>query len=256
MYRSSSSNFSGNNNKYPSISALQDDIDREEVNSVLDKARAIRRQDVKMSSDALARIRNTEQTAEGTLVMLDSQSERMHKANADINVAKAESKVINEQIDELKRLDKWFSFRNPFKSKKSVKKLEEAKKQAQIEERMREDDETRKSRFESQSRLDETRRHTNRINQYEQTRRMDQLKHSDENNSGELELLDENDKHDESVIDANLDEIGMVARRLKMMASTMSTELDHQNQLIDKLGRNAEDMNVRVGIASHRIRKY
>ncbi len=68
-------------------------------------------------------------------------------------------------------------------------------------------------------------------------------------------MYDEEDRTAEAEINANLDEIGGMAGRLKQMAVDMNDELKYQNQLIDDVGGRAEKINERLNHMNRKVKK-
>jgi hypothetical protein len=59
----------------------------QDTQQILSEAKQIRNQSLDVSRDAVYRLRQTEESAQRSLVMLDSQSEKLLKAQSDLNLA-------------------------------------------------------------------------------------------------------------------------------------------------------------------------
>lgn len=221
------------------VSPLQD---------VLNQTKTIRNESRDLTRDAVSRLLNTEESAINSMSNLGAQSNKLHKSKRDMDLAKAHEKTAEEQMRELKRLGKFFAFKNPFRKNRDKRLLQ---KQMEISdaERRREEEETRRSELESKQRL----RLNN--NSTDESRKLRQQEYSG-NAKMDSDLYDEEDLAAEAEISANLDEIGDVTSRLKQMALTMNDELGHQNKLISTLDTRAGEAGVRINQINMRVNKH
>jgi hypothetical protein len=92
-----------------------------ELKDILARTKDTRFQSRDLTRDALSRLRETQSVAERTMVQLDSQSERIERAGRDLDLASQHGKVAEQQVKDLKRANKFLSFRNPFRKDRERK---------------------------------------------------------------------------------------------------------------------------------------
>jgi len=83
---SSSRNSAGRNNDNHRMHREYEPSEQD-TQQILSEAKQIRNQSLDVSRDAVYRLRQTEESAQRSLVMLDSQSEKLLKAQSDLNLA-------------------------------------------------------------------------------------------------------------------------------------------------------------------------
>lgn len=223
----------------------------EDPDKYLKQAKDVRLESVNVTRDALQRMKDTEQVAADTLNQLNSQSEHLHRAKRDLELANTHQKMADEKVSELKRLSKWIAIKNPF-TKNRDRKLMEKKRAKEYEARVAEEIETRRSEAARERRLQNMERHNTRqddaLKWRKQAYQSASAEHSD--------LLDEEDREHEAEISANVDEIGVMASRLKNMALTMGDEVTEQNKMIGKMGDRADHVNQKLLDSQARVNRF
>ena len=223
-----------------------------ETEQVLHEAKSIRADSAKLTRESLRRLRETEDTAAGTMTQLSSQSEQLARAKRDLDLAKHHQSVAEENVRELKRLDRFFAFKNPFRSKKKDQKAEEARIKAEYDARMANEAETRTAERMTYQRMDKAHRQTEKMRQqqnYDAQRRGRSHRAHDH-------LLDDEDREMENEIDENLGEMSNVLGRLKVMGRTMGEEISYQNGALDHLSKDADEVNVRMGSTQTKLKRF
>lgn len=174
-------------------------------------------------------------------------------ANVDRNLdlSKAYSDRAAAQANELKQLNRSIFIpvvKNPFtRSKREQRELERLR-QDQAE-HMAEREEIRQFEYESNARLEQAQRRSERVSANAGFRRgrteSDRRKYQFE--------ADEEDDAVEDEIDENLDGISDFTARLKNMALTMNEELDSQNKRIDKMTKKVDPLNEKLAMTTHKL---
>ncbi|GAA5801293.1 hypothetical protein HPULCUR_006739 [Helicostylum pulchrum] len=181
---------------------------------------------------ALQKIHETETTAANTMNMLGQQSSQLANVNRHLDMSKAYANKAESSADELKQLNKSIFIpvvSNPFRRKeKERRELENMQKDHA--EHMAERDNIRQFEYESSARILET----NRLNSAPGTATGGRRGRSEADRRRYQFEEDSDDDKVEDEIDENLDLLGGAVGRLKNMALTMNTELDSQNDQINK----------------------
>ena len=212
---------------------------------LLNESKRVRQETLNVAKDSLSRLRSTEETATRTMDKLNAQSEALYKSQSGLNNASVHERVAGEQVKEIKRLNKLFGF-SFFKSKKKQERLENLKIEEESQDRMRDLEQMQAARSETRNRMDKQR--------MESQRRQGGGRSGTSSSMMKSDLLDDEDRMHERELDDTLEDIGGVLGNLKQMALTMNSEVQHQNQVIGKLTRHTEDLNVRINQTNHKVK--
>lgn len=213
--------------------------------ALLDESKRVRQETLDVAKESLRRLRQTEETAEGTMSKLETQSEHLHRAKQSLHHAQAHERIAADQVTELGRLNKLFGFKNPFRNRRKEKAMIESRDQDRARQAMRERDETQASLSATKQRMQASK-----------------LQSAQQQRTGfgsikiESDLLDEEDRKQEQELDETLDDIGSALGNLKMMAMTMNSEVQHQNVIIGDLSSSTDDFNARMKLTQGRMQKF
>lgn len=219
------------------------------IREVMSQAKSIRNESLEVTRESLSRLRQTESTASDTLVKMGQQGESLHQAKRDLDNATMNHKVAETQIGELKRLNKFFAFRNPFRNRNKDAKKVEAKIRSDYSEKINAEIETRKGERATERRIDKS------LNP-KSPRHAQHGANGAYNSTNRSNMLDDEDNQMENEIDSNLGEMSGILGRLKGMAVAMNDEARSQNRLIDDLGQHTDDMNVQIGMTTEKLKRY
>lgn len=239
---------------------IDEDLPQEhEVNSEDEEVEAIK-QDIRfVKQESLALTRNTLRMAQeadasgtNTLGMLGSQSERLYNAEQNINLADTQSKIAEEKVKQIERLNRSIfipASGNPFNKKSRLRSQEQKIKTAKAQEKYLRD--------------------TNRKNMYESEQR---IKQGITNNSTSSELYQkyqgekdlasarryqfENDSEDDEIekeLANNLDQIALYSKKLKNSAKTMGQEVGSQNDRLRQIEEDADRLDINIHMNNTRL---
>ena len=184
-----------------------------------------------MAQDSLRRLKETEELGVQSMEKLSLQSEMLHRAQTDLYKTKANEASANEQVTELKRLNKLFGFKNPFRSKTKEKRLALEKAEQAERQRIAQQEQTSHGLSESKRRMDRLRLEN----------RGDRKAYG--STVIDSDLLDEEDRQDEREIDNALSDMSTILGNLKRMGASMGDEAQHQNRLIERISKQSDDVN-------------
>ncbi|CAN3362381.1 protein transport protein Sec9p [Diutina catenulata] len=230
-----------------------------DVNSEDEEIEAIK-QDIRFTKqESLASTRNTlrmaqeaDAAATNTLGMLGSQSERLYHAEQNLLLAGTQTKLAEDKVDELKRLNRSIfvpAYGNPFNKKSRLRRQEEEIKSRRAQEKYI--------------------RETNRQEMYSSEQRVKAGLTANATSGevyqryqGEKDLAAaqryqfENDSEDDEMekeLAQNLDQIGLYAKKLKSSAKNMGVEVDSQNARLNKIEEDADRLDINVHMNTTRL---
>lgn len=233
----------------------------EDVEGIKQQTRFLKQEGVNSTRNALRLAREAEETARGTLTRLGDQSEKLANTERHLDVAKGHTLRAEDQIDELKQLNKSI-FRPVITWNKDGKR---AAQEAKVMQRY---DDERRQREKAMTDIRETQDRLGRAITYSQqdeegvsgtgnyrtrtpgqlaARKEQRMRYQFEAGASDDELEDE--------LDGNLDEISDVAKRLKALGNTMGQELDAQNQRLDIIGKKATELDDGVFRQTERLKR-
>lgn len=248
----------------PDEDDLNVDIDdlpeEEELNSEDEEVEAIK-QDIRfVKQESLALTRNTLRMAQeadasgtNTLGMLGSQSERLYNAESNLLLAETQTKIADEKVKELKRLNRSIfipaTSGNPFNKKSRLRQQEAKIKTEKAQEKYLRDS-NRKEMYASEQRIRQgitqnaTNNETSRKYQGQRDLAAAQ-RYQFENDSEDDEM--------EKELASNLDQISQYSKKLRSTAQTMGQEVDSQNSRLNQIEENADKLDINVHLNNTRL---
>jgi len=236
----------------------------QDVEGIKQQTRFLKQESVNSTRNALRMAREAEETGRGTLGRLADQSEKLANTERHLDVSKTHTSRAEDQIDELKKLNRSI-FRPAITFNKDAKRAaQEAKIQQRYEDERSEREKAMMDIRDTQNRLgrattyadqdDPEGIHTNanggsRFRTAEQlTARKEQRKrYQFEAGASDDELEDE--------MDNNLDEISRVTKSLKALGTAMGQELDTQNKRLDVIADKATTLDNGVFRQTERLKR-
>jgi len=229
----------------------------EDVEGIKQQTRFLKQDSVNSTRNALRLAREAEETARGTLGRLGDQSEKLANTERHLDVSKGHSQRAADKTDELKQLNRSI-FRPVITFNKDSKR---AAKEAEVQRRYEEDRDERERTMmdirESQNRL-------GRAGTYDQDdeegigRRgltaSQQAVRKEQRQRYQFEATASDDEMEDE-LDDNLNEISDVAKRLKMLGTSMGQELDKQNDRIDRLTTKAGTLDQHVFSNTEKLKR-
>ncbi|KAL4069591.1 hypothetical protein V8B97DRAFT_1918115 [Scleroderma yunnanense] len=232
----------------------------EDVEGIKQKTRFIKQESVTSTRNALRLAREAEETARGTLTRLGDQSEKLANTERHLDVAKGHTLRAEDQINELKQLNK--SIFRPV-----ITWNKDAKRAAQEAKVMQRYEDERLDREKAMMDIRDTQDRLGRAVTYGQdeegiagagetkpqtaaqlaARKEQRKRYQFEGGASDDELEDE--------LDDNLDEISKVAKSLKSLGTAMGQELDVQNQRLDVVGKKATELDSGVYRQTERLKR-
>ncbi|KAI6047612.1 hypothetical protein EDC04DRAFT_2886449 [Pisolithus marmoratus] len=218
----------------------------EDVEGIKQQTRFLKQESVNSTRNALRLAREAEETARGTLTRLGDQSEKLADTERHLDVAKGHTHKAEDQIDELKQLNKSI-FRPVITFNKDAKRAaQEAKVMQRYEDERREREKAMTDIRETQNRLGRA------ITYGQQDEELAAQKEQRKRYQFEAGASD-NELEDE--LDDNLNEISDLAKRLKGLGTAMGQELDAQNQRLDVIGNKATELDGSVFRQTQRLKR-
>ncbi|KIO08249.1 hypothetical protein M404DRAFT_937034 [Pisolithus tinctorius Marx 270] len=233
----------------------------EDVEGIKQQTRFLKQESVTSTRNALRLAREAEETATGTLTRLGDQSEKLANTERHLDVAKGHTHRAEDQIDELKQLN-----RSIFRPVITWNK--DAKRAAQDAKVMQRYEDERREREKAMTDIRETQNRLGRAMPYGQqdeegvsstggsrtsTRTAGQLAAQKEQRKRYQFEAGASDDEIEDELDNNLNEISDVAKRLKALGTTMGQELDAQNQRLDVIGKKTTELDGGVFRQTERV---
>ncbi|KAG9314380.1 hypothetical protein JVU11DRAFT_5177 [Chiua virens] len=236
----------------------------EDVEGIKQQTKFMKQESVNSTRNALRMAREAEETARGTMGRLADQSEKLANTERHLDVSKTHTLRAEDQIDELKKLNRSI-FRPTITFNKDAKRAaQEAKIMERYEDERREREKAMMDIRETQNRLGQAATYgqqdggegilsnesgSGRFRTAEQlTARKEQRKrYQFEAAASDDELEDE--------IDDNLDEISKVAKSLKALGTAMGQELDTQNNRLDDISDKTTSLDGGVFRQTQRLKK-
>ncbi|RAL13797.1 putative plasma membrane SNARE protein (Sec9) [Aspergillus homomorphus CBS 101889] len=237
-YSEGSPAYGGGSNEYNTSTYQErhltaEEEEEEEIQTIKQDIRFIKQGDVASTRNALRIAAQAEETGRETLARLGAQGERIHDAEASLDVATIEGRIAEEKAKELKTLNKsMFAVHvsNPFTSARRRRERDERILDTHRQERETRDG-TRNEAFKTNQRMERTFREIDRDASKQSTRTRtnvaDRAKYQFE--------ADSEDEAMENEIEQNLDLLGGAASRLNGLAKATGKELDEQNRHLERI---------------------
>ncbi|KAG6329345.1 hypothetical protein ID866_9743, partial [Astraeus odoratus] len=223
----------------------------EDIEGIKQQTRFIKQESVASTRNALRLAREAEETARNTLTRLGDQSEKLADTECHLDKAKAHTSKAEDQIGELKQLNRSI-FRPVITFNKDAKRAaQEAKVQQRYEDERREREKAMMDIRESQNRL-------GRAQTYGQSdeegitgggfksRTAEQLAARKEQRKRYQFEAGASDDELENELDDNLQEVSDVTKRLKALATGMGQELDTQNKRLETIEQKATGLDNKI----------
>lgn len=235
----------------------------DDVEGIKQQTRFLKQESVTSTRNALRLAREAEETATGTLTRLGDQSEKLANTERHLDVAKGHTHRAEDQIDELKQLN-----RSIFRPVITWNK--DAKRAAQDAKVMQRYEDERREREKAMTDIRETQNRLGRAMTYGQqdeegvsgagvsrasTQAAGQLAAQKEQRKRYQFEAGASDDEIEDELDNNLNEISDVAKRLKALGTTMGQELDAQNQRLDVIGKKTTELDGGVFRQTERLKR-
>lgn len=239
---------------------IDEDLPQEqEVNSEDEEVEAIK-QDIRfVKQESLALTRNTLRMAQeadasgtNTLGMLGSQSERLYNAEQNINLADTQSKIAEEKVKQIERLNRSIfipASGNPFNKKSRLRLQEQKMKNNKAQEKYMRDS-NRKNMYESEQRIKQG------ITNSSTSSDVYQKYQGEKDLASAKRYQFENDSEDDEIekeLASNLDQIALYSKKLKNTAKTMGQEVESQNDRLRKIEDDADRLDINIHMNNTRL---
>ncbi|KAH7883620.1 hypothetical protein F5I97DRAFT_1968960 [Phlebopus sp. FC_14] len=234
----------------------------EDVEGIKQQTRFLKQESVNSTRNALRLAREAEETARGTMGRLGDQSEKLANTERHLDVSKGHTLRAEDQIDELKKLNRSI-FRPAITFNKDAKRAaQEAKVQQRYEDERAEREKAMMDIRETQNRLGRAATYGQqddegittggdgpRFRSAEQlaVRKGQRKRYQFEATVSDDEIEDE--------LDDNLDEISKVTKSLKALGTAMGQELDAQNERLEVIGQKATNLDNGVFRQTERLKR-
>ncbi|GAA6002734.1 hypothetical protein JCM10207_007649 [Rhodosporidiobolus poonsookiae] len=224
----------------------------EEVEGIKQQTRFVKQESLASSRNAVRIAREAEETARATLDKLGEQSDRIANTERHLDLAKAHNDRAVDETKELEALNRSI-FRPTFQFNKQAKRDREERRlldrhNAEKEER----EQTRRDQYESRQRIDQTFHRMDRDAENSAGAKARARARGAERGRYQFEATASDDEVEDE-IDNNLDELGGLAGRLKMLSTTMGQEVDSQNQKLGKLSGKVDILDNNVVKSTQRL---
>ncbi|ORY98107.1 hypothetical protein BCR43DRAFT_504935 [Syncephalastrum racemosum] len=233
-------------------SKFADEEGDKEVSNIKQQIRDTKQESVESTRRALQAMNASQTSGAETLGMLGEQSTQIANIDRNLDLSKAHAEHGASQAKELKKLNRSIfipNIKNPFTKKKRQQLELDRARQSHAEHR-EERDAIRQFEHQSQARVDRAAREGGRLPEG------DYRPSQSDRNRYQFEADAEDDAMEEE-IGQNLDALGHATRGLKQMATAMSTEIDSQNQRLDRVNDKTDPLSDRIFTTTeklHRIR--
>lgn len=224
----------------------------EEIEAIKQDIRFTKQESLALTRNTLRMAQEADAAATNTLGMLGSQLERLYHAEQNLLLAGTQTKLAEDKVDELKRLNRSIfvpAYGNPFNKKLRLRRQEEEIKLRRAQEKYI--------------------RETNRQEMYSLEQRVKAGLTANATSGevyqryqGEKDLAAaqryqfENDSEDDEMekeLAQNLDQIGLYAKKLKLLAKNMGVEVDSQNARLNKIEEDADRLDINVHMNTTRL---
>ncbi|GAA6043253.1 hypothetical protein JCM8097_008488 [Rhodosporidiobolus ruineniae] len=224
----------------------------EEVEGIKQQMRFVKQESLASTRNAVRIARETEETARATLDKLGEQSDRIANTERHLDLAKAHNDRAVDETKELEALNRSI-FRPSFTFNKNAKRDREERRLLDRHNAEKlEREETRREQYESRQRIDQTYHRMDRDAENAAGARSRAKARGSERGRYQFEATASDDEVEDE-IDQNLDELGGLAGRLKMLSTTMGQEVDAQNQKLGKLSGKVDVLDNNVVKSTQRL---
>ncbi|GAA5918356.1 hypothetical protein JCM1841_002186 [Sporobolomyces salmonicolor] len=224
----------------------------EEVEGIKQQMRFVKQESLASTRNAVRIAREAEETARATLDKLGDQSDRIANTERHLDLAKAHNDRAVDETKELEALNRSI-FRPTFTFNKAAKRDREERRLLDRHNAEKAERElTRREQFESRQRIDQTYNKMDREAENAAGARLRTRARGPERGRYQFEATASDDEVEDE-IDGNLDELGGVAGRLKMLAMTAGQEVDSQNAKLGKLSNKVDVLDNNVVKSTQRL---
>ncbi|KAF9242909.1 hypothetical protein BU15DRAFT_72564 [Melanogaster broomeanus] len=229
----------------------------EDVEGIKQQTRFLKQESVNSTRNALRLARETEETARSTLGRLGDQSEKLANTERHLDVSKSHTLRAEDQIDELKKLNKSIFRPAITLNKDSKRRAQEAKIQQRYDDERAEREKAMMDIRDTQNRLGRATAYVEQDDEGIQTgtKAAGQLAARKEQRKRYQFDAGASDDEIEDELDGNLDEISQVTKSLKALGTAMGQELDAQNKRLDVIGDKATHLDNGVFRQTERLKK-
>ncbi|KAG6842630.1 hypothetical protein C0991_000157 [Blastosporella zonata] len=231
----------------------------DDIEGIKQQTRFVKQDSVNSTRNALRMAREAEETARNTLTRLGDQSEKLANTERHLDVAKGHSARAEDNTNELRQLNRSI-FRPVIVFNKDAKRAaQEAKIQARYEEERHERETTLMDIRETQNRLGRAATYgrgddeEDLIGGGSVRSRFKAAESKDQRKRYQFEASTSDDELEDE-LDGNLDEISEVSKRLKALSTAMGSELDNQNERIDKIEGKAVRVEQRIYMNTQQLK--
>ncbi|KAK9480732.1 hypothetical protein V1514DRAFT_325256 [Lipomyces japonicus] len=236
--------------------------DETEINAIKDQMRYVKKESLTTAQNARRYAEQAEASGLRTLQMLGEQSDQIANSEGSIAVTENQTKLGEDYAKELHSLNRsMFAIHvsNPFNSRRRIQEQEQKIKQSfHNQQLIRESD--RQTQYNSQQRIMQAmgnapgeRRRQLTETELRYREQMQKQKQSLAQTSKFQFEPDDEDFEVERDIDATLDDIGAASARLNSMAKSINTELESQNQRIERLNDKTQKVEIDVHLNTSRL---
>ncbi|KIY71608.1 protein transporter SEC9 [Cylindrobasidium torrendii FP15055 ss-10] len=221
----------------------------EDVEAIKTQTRFIKQESVNSTRNALRMAREAEETARNTLTRLGDQSERLANTERHLDVSKGHSLRAEDKTGELKKLNRSI-FRPAITFNKDSKR---AAQESKIASRYADE---RAEREKAMLDIRETQDRIGRAQTYGSGGRgqVDMAAKKEQRKRFQFEETASDDEMEDE-LDANLDEISDMTKRLKALGMTMGQELNVQNSRIDTIEQKTVKLDSKIFSNTERLKK-
>lgn len=225
----------------------------EEVEAIKQDIRFVKQESVALTRNTLRMAQEADASGTNTLGMLGSQSERLYNAESNLLLADTQTKIAEEKVRELKRLNRSIfipaTSGNPFNKKSRLRQQESKIKTEKAQEKYLRDS-NRKEMYASEQRIRQG------ITQNASNNDTSRKYQGQRNLAAAQRYQFENDSEDDEMekeLASNLDQIAQYSKKLRSTAQTMGQEVDSQNKRLNQIEEKADKLDINVHLNNTRL---
>lgn len=249
----------------PQQQRTAEEEEEDEVEAVKQQMRFTKQESLASTRNALRIARETEETASGTLLKLGEQSDKLANTERHLDMAKAHSSRADDNTAEINRLNKSIFRPNIGFNKKAKRDAEEARIMNRHIEEREEREAVREQALRTQNRVDQElsgvgagRFGSSKFGMDRfggGSKKEDPAKTKMQQRSRFQFEATESDDELEDELDNNMDEIGQLSAKLNRLGKAMGTEINEQNQRIQRLGDKSTNLDTRIFAGTQKLER-
>ncbi|PWN35138.1 uncharacterized protein FA14DRAFT_122149 [Meira miltonrushii] len=250
----------------PQQQRTAEEEEEDEVEAVKQQMRFTKQESLASTRNALRIARETEETASGTLLKLGEQSDKLANTERHLDMAKAHSSRADDNTAEINRLNRSIFRPNIGFNKKAKRDAEEARIMNRHIEEREEREAVREQALRAQNRMDQElsgvgagRFGSGRFGMDRfgggNAKKEDPAKAKMQQRSRFQFEATESDDELEDELDNNMDEIGQLSSKLNRLGKAMGTEINEQNQRIQRLGDKSTNLDTRIFAGTQKLER-